>query len=385
VAYQSDGTGIGGLNFVGCAGGGGASLTLAVTGGTTYYLHASSFIPGPAHLQLHIAPVLPPPNDDFAGAAPLSGLPASATADLTVATIEPGEPQPGEPLSASVWYSFNPTANGGTLLARPDGDFGATLAVYTGSSLPSLSLVATASVFTPASFVAQEGTTYQMQLARRAIFGGAPTQVTVTIQELGPPVAAFLVMPPDPSIHDTVQFYDMSFDPGFVGLGPAQWDFGDGGVATGCCSTHRYAADGDYTVTMTATTLDGRTATTTQSARVRTHDVSIERIQAPDKARVGETKPLTVKVKGGRYPETVQVDLYKSVAGGPDQVVGTQTLSVPVARRGRATAFELTYTFTPEDRATGKVTFRAVATIVGSRDALPADNQAIAAPTAVRR
>jgi hypothetical protein len=371
VAYQSDGTGIGGLSLVGCAGGFGSSpMTLAVTGGTTYYLHASSLGSGPAHLQLHIAPVLPPPNDDFADASALSGLPASATADLTVATIEPGEPQPGEPLSSSVWYSFTPTA-GGTLLAKADGDFAATLAVYTGSSLPSLSLVATGSVFAPASFAADEGTTYQIQLARRAIFPGGPSPVTVTIQALGPPVAGFVVMPPDPSIHETVQFYDMSFDPGFVGLGPARWDFGDGAVATDCCPTHRYAADGDYTVTMIATTLDGRTASTTQVVLVRTRDVAIERIQAPTSARVGQAKPVTVKVKGGRYAETVQVDLYKSVAGGFDQLVGSQTLPVPVATKGGATAFKFSYTFTSEDGAAGTVTFRAVASILGHRDTSP--------------
>lgn len=41
--------------------------------------------------------------------------------------------------------------------------------------------------------------------------------------------------------------------------------------------------------------------------------------------------------------------------------------------------------FTADDGAVGKVTFRAVATIVDARDALPADNQAIAAPTEVKR
>ncbi len=41
--------------------------------------------------------------------------------------------------------------------------------------------------------------------------------------------------------------------------------------------------------------------------------------------------------------------------------------------------------FTPEDRANGKVSFGAVADIVGASDAPPGDNHAIAPPTEVRR
>ncbi len=81
----------------------------------------------------------------------------------------------------------------------------------------------------------------------------------------------------------------------------------------------------------------------------------------------------------------MQVDLFKSVAGGFEQIVGSRTLAVPAAHGGRTTDFGITYTFTADDAATGKVTFRAVATIVGVRDVLPADNQAIAPPTSVKR
>jgi hypothetical protein len=50
---------------------------------------------------------------------------------------------------------------------------------------------------------------------------------------------------------------------------------------------------------------------------------------------------------------------------------------------GRTTAFGFTYTFTSDDAALGKVTFKAVASIVGARDAQPSDNTAIALPTNV--
>jgi hypothetical protein len=153
----------------------------------------------------------------------------------------------------------------------------------------------------------------------------------------------------------------------------------------GVAPPHRYAADGDYPVTRRVTTLDGRSATATQTLSVRTHDVSLERIQTPNSARVDQTRSIGVSVRGGQYPETVQVDLYKSAPGAFEQLVGTKTLPVPAARGGRSTGYDFSYAFTSDDGAAGKVTFRAVATIVGARDAAPADNQAIAAPTEVKR
>jgi hypothetical protein len=52
--------------------------------------------------------------------------------------------------------------------------------------------------------------------------------------------------------------------------------------------------------------------------------------------------------------------------------------------RGRGTTFTFTYGFRPEDAELGKVTFRATAAIVGARDALAGDNDAIAPPIRVR-
>jgi hypothetical protein len=49
----------------------------------------------------------------------------------------------------------------------------------------------------------------------------------------------------------------------------------------------------------------------------------------------------------------------------------------------RTTSFDFSYTFTADDAVAGKVTFKVVATIVGARDAAPADNEAIALPTKV--
>ncbi len=385
VGWQSSGGGFEGLSLVACGGGFGSSpMVLPVTAGSTYYVQVGLFAGGPSSYQLRIDAVTPPPNDAFVGAEPLSGAPVSATVDLTTATLEPGEPGAG--LRNSAWYAYTPVVSG-PVGVRLSFDPGTLVNVYTGGTLSDLTQIASGSGSSPgpATFSAVVGTTYFLQVAEATSLPGFNSVVTITIEPVGPPNAYFDSFPSDPSIYDDVHFVDWSTDPAFMGFGPAQWDFGDGTTTSGCCTSHRYAADGDYTVTMIATTLDGRTATTSRVVSVRTRDVSIERIQAPGTARVGQAKDVRVNVRGGRQPETVQVELFKSVAGGFEQLVGTQTLSVPVAHGGRTTRFDFRYTFTAQDGAAGKVTFRAVATIVGGRDALPADNQAIAPPTAVKR
>jgi hypothetical protein len=111
---------------------------------------------------------------------------------------------------------------------------------------------------------------------------------------------------------------------------------------------------------------------------VSTHDVAVAKFTIPTSAGAGQTRSVTVGISDKRYPETVQVQLLKSnSAGGFDQV-GTSTQSIPVQMGKATTPFVFSYTFTQDDAAVGKVTFEAIATIQGARDALPADNMAIA-------
>jgi hypothetical protein len=78
----------------------------------------------------------------------------------------------------------------------------------------------------------------------------------------------------------------------------------------------------------------------------------------------------------------VQVRLFKSVPGG-FQLVATSTQTLPT--RNRVTSVVFSYTFTPDDGIIGKVTLKVVADLVGARDALPADNEAIAPPAKVTK
>jgi PKD repeat protein len=375
--YEQEGTGFGGLVNLGCPGNSGTFHLLA---DTTYYIQAGSAFSGGGTLQLTVRQIPPPPNDDFANATAISpaALPFSDTQIATAATTEPGEPTPTcsarQPLPNSWWYSFTPTSAGSFTASSTGG--AAVIAAYTGSSLANLSQVGCAFGFQVMTFRASPGTTYHLQVSDDSDVEFIP--LTFTLDHAPPPVANFGFQPSDPSIFDTIQFFDESFDPGGVGIQSEAWTFGDGTTGTGGFPTHQYAADGDYTVRLTVTTTDGRTASASQVVQVSTHDVGITKFTVPSSASPGQTRSVMVGVSDKRYPETVQVQLFKSNSQGGFDLVGTLTQSIPVTT-GRSTApFAFSYTFTPGDAAVGKVTFEAIATIQGARDALPADNTAIA-------
>ena len=115
--------------------------------------------------------------------------------------------------------------------------------------------------------------------------GNSQTTVEFRLEVTPPPQANFGAFPSDPSIFDQVQFQDFSFDPAGIGFEPPQWRFGNGATGSGFFPTHRYAADGDYLVEETVTTLDGRSASTSRTLQVRTRDVAITRFQAPVSTR----------------------------------------------------------------------------------------------------
>jgi hypothetical protein len=382
TAYQSNGGGIGGLGYMSCIFGG--SLTFTANAGTTYYFQVGSYYYGSVHAQFNVREIPPPPNDNFADAKAIGGLPFSENIDMTAATTEPGEPvnQIGLPV-ASVWYAFTAGESGSITASANVCCTGTFLAAYTGDSLASLTEVSTSSGML--TFRATAGTTYRIQAGRGSAFGGI-VSMSFRLDVTPPPVASLGWSPSDPSMFDSVQFYGYgSYDPVNIGIQMVTWSFGDGTTDTGFSVLHRYADDGDYMANLTVTTFDGRAASSSQVVHVKTHDVAITRFVTPSSASAGQTRAISVELRNTRYTETVQVQLLKSVPGsyGGFQLVGTLTHEVP-ASRNRTTPFDFNYTFTSEDAAIGKVTFEAIAMIVNARDALSADNTAIALPTRVR-
>ena len=104
--------------------------------------------------------------------------------------------------------------------------------------------------------------------------------IPISVAPAPDPTAAFIWDPHDPSQFDTLTFLDVSVDSGGNAFNTATWDFGDGTVLTdpGPRPTHRYGADGDYTVKLRVGTTDGRTAFVTRTVQVRTHDVTINKL-----------------------------------------------------------------------------------------------------------
>jgi PKD repeat protein len=323
----------------------------------------------------------PPVNDNFADAPEIIDLPFIGSVNNIEATTEPGEPF-GCFSPRTVWYKFTPPASGFfTVNMNGSSFFDTILNVWrgVGSGLGGLNFMQCASFGGSLLLHLEGGTTYYFQAGDNFTGGG---DLFLNLQEIPAPqpVANFSFFPGDPSQFDTVTFCSNAFDPGNVGIESFAWDFGDGATSTVNCAQHRYAADGDYTAQHQVTTFDGRNGSTTQVVSVRTHDVSIVKVSAPKSASVGQTRPITVAIKNTRYPETVRLDLYRSISGGGFELIASSMQFTPVRSGNRTTEFSFNYTFSPQDAQVGKVTFRVIVSLVNARDAFTADNEAFSTP-----
>jgi PKD repeat protein len=384
--FRQNGIGFGGLGFLGCTGlfwNGSQTLTINAEAGATYLVQAGNMFSFGGTLRTSVEAVEPPANDDFANAEVIDGLPTTSAVDTTAATLEANEPALCTPPSSqrTAWYSFTSSVSGSVTATAPGSPFAVGIGAYTGSTLGSLESKGCQYGF-PLTIHVDAGVTYSFQVGHS---GASGAQMQFRLGLAPPPVAAFSYSPPDPSIYEPVSFNDFSHDPAGGQIVFRTWEYGDGTGEVSANPRHRYASDGDYIAKLTIETADGREASTTRPVIIRTHDVAIGRLQTPQKGTVGQTRPVSVSITNPRYPETVQVQLFKSVTGSFDRfvLVGTLTQSVPVKTANRSTPFDFSYTFTAEDAAVGKVTFKAVATIVGPRDAAPADNEAISLPIRV--
>jgi phage baseplate assembly protein gpV len=326
---------------------------------------------------LNIDAIPPPANDNVANAMSLDSLPFADTVDRTAATMEPGEPSgtPCGPVGHTAWYAYTASQTQ-TLFAIGNSSGSTAINVYAGDSLGSLTLLSCG--FERSLFRVTAGQTYRIQVGG---YDGQDGSLTNFRLDVAPtPSVTIFWNPGDPSAFDTMQFSGSVFDQAGGSIDSEHWDFGDGGTAEGFSAAHRYNADGQYTVHDTVTMTDGRVATGTAVINVKTHDVAITKLTVPQNASVDQTKPITVSVTNNRYPETVQVQLAKSVPGGW-LTVGTLRLAVPV---GKTVDFKFSYVFTADDASIGKVSFQATAFPVSARDALPADNAITSLATRVK-
>lgn len=329
-------------------------------------------------------------NDDFNHAVVVRSLPFTERRNTRTATAASDDPTDFVN-NGSVWYRFRPRAETYVEVNTFGSNYDTTLAVYTGQR-GSLTLVPGATnddyidLQSRVVFHAVAGETYYVMAAMCCGIGGSGGGALVLNMNAltpEPPFVEIYYDPYQPSQYDTIQFYTWVFDPLGIGFASPIWDFGDGTTAIGDYPSHRYPTDGDRQVTLTITTLDGRSASTTQTVSVQTHDVAITQFTRPRDARVGQSRKLVVKLTNKRYPDYVSMELQKSTPNGWVHV-GNLEQWVPVRGGNRTTDFYFSYTFTPDDGQIGKVNFRAVAYNLTWRDAISADNEFISYPVQVR-
>ena len=348
-------------------------LLSALLGGQLY--SDASLVQAKALFQ---SPIPTLPNDNFGRAQRVNSLPFAAPSDLTNATLQGGEPLPtcaDRSFTKTIWFVYTPTANG-AVIAALEGWNQQVLAVYTGGTLRDLSQAACLRAWGSTPITVQAGVTYYFQVGDNYGYGGP---ITFRLNAAPPPQPYFYTSIYEPSIFDMVYFNANANDPLNMPITNFNWNFGNGSRATGQSTSHQYTVDGDYPVRLTARTSDGRVGSTTQTLMVRTRDVYITRLVRPRTAVTGETKRIIVTLGNQRYPQNVRVELLRSVPGGYTQL-GTSTQFVDI---NRTTDFYFSHTFTAADAQIGKVTFKAIATIVDGRDALPADNEFISLPVIV--
>ena len=373
-----------------------------MSAGQTYYILVQQLnswaTPGVIPFQAAEMPTSA--NDDFADAVTVGALPFEYSSDLRGATREDGEPScvnewgDSAPVRPSVWFTFTPPTTDTYLinLRREDypeeNVYGWWIAVYTGETLATLEQ-AFCSYGSGSGALAMrspvQGTTYHIQILNEE--WADQYQALFALDLAPPPTVDFEWYPYEPSIYSDVYFYSYWHDPAYIGADSFAWDFGDGSTSTEDYASHRYAEDGDYEVTFDLVTSDGRSASKTKTISVRTHDVGISMLRVPRVAVAGLSRQIGIGLATWRYDENVDVYLYKSTTYGEALVASFYDILLPVregSRRPVVTFVNHRYTFTEEDAAIGKVTFRAEVYLKDHEDAFWSDNTAYSLPVRVR-
>jgi hypothetical protein len=194
----------------------GSVLSFAATSGVTYVIAvdgAETFAQG-ATGTIVLDLVTLPPNDDFADAEVLAGLPATGAGTCIGASEETGEPDhAGQPGGSSVWYSWTAPSDGPVTIATCASNFDTLLGVYTGTSVNALTEVASDNdACSPGSrlgITATQGVTYMIAVdtyglagsVDLAITAGAPPPTTTTTM---PGSATTTTTPTSPTTTTTI-------------------------------------------------------------------------------------------------------------------------------------------------------------------------------------
>lgn len=342
-----------------CTNSSGVPVTFHVTAGTTYYFMTGSFYTYIDTFSIDVRFVPPSPNDDFANAQSVLGLPSTFSGDLDRAAAEPNEPLPSCDVTAvqSVWYVYSPSTTRWVGARLPVGGHN-TITVYRGTALTELTELTCGT--NRDVFKASVGETYYIRLGSPAASAGK-FELHV---ENAPPLSPSISYYPEPgTIISPMTFSVSTGDWFYQPIVSGELRFGDGtsvSFSGGGSIRHQYTRDGVYLAEVTLTTDDGRTGTTTREVLVETHDISIDTFTVPARARAGQTKSITVTVANPHNDEEVRVQLYKP---GPYGLLPIGMLTQWVPASNHTVEFPFAYTFSEADSTAGSITFTAIASI----------------------
>ena len=146
-----------------------SALSFAASAGTPYRIAVDGYNGAVGTVVLNLNP---PANDDFANALVVAGASGGVSSYTIGASKEPGEPAHAFDVGGhSVWYRWTAPLSGPVEFNTAGSTFDTTLAIYTGTNVTALSLVAANDDDTAAglhtsrlSFDADPGVTYQIAI-----------------------------------------------------------------------------------------------------------------------------------------------------------------------------------------------------------------------------
>ncbi len=110
-----------------------SQLSFLATAGTEYKIVVDGFFGDAGAIDMNLAALAAPANDNFANATPITGFPTLGS--NVGASAEAGEPDhEGLPGGASVWWIWTPGASGNATLETCESSFLTATGVYTGTS-----------------------------------------------------------------------------------------------------------------------------------------------------------------------------------------------------------------------------------------------------------
>jgi len=195
-------------------------LTISTPGGAT----TTGFV---------VLPAVAPANDNFANAQVVTGEGVIVSTSTYGATREIGEPNhAGNPGGKSVWYQWTAPGSGPYFVDTGGSDFSTLLAVYTGSALTNLSVVASNSTaggngINHLSFNATNGATYVLAVDG---FNGASGSAVLRLVESNASLAPVILLGPQ---NQTVTAgADVFLSAVAFGASPLtyQWSFGTNAI-----------------------------------------------------------------------------------------------------------------------------------------------------------